>query len=215
MDYQAIGTFSLMVLLLTIMPGPNGALIIKTVPQKGRRAGLLNLAGIVSAFSIHGLFSILGLSALIINTSYAFFFVKLLGSIYLLYIGITSLWQAFFSKSSSTTVKQESKKAGTRQNKKLYLEGFLTNLLNPKVSMFYLAAFPQFISLDGNPIFESFILVGIHSFVVIIWFSLIIISISKAAQTLSSIRFKRIVQGVIGSFMLWFGYRLLIFQQKS
>jgi threonine/homoserine/homoserine lactone efflux protein len=218
MDFQAIGTFTLMVMLLTIMPGPNGALLLKTVPQNGHHAGILNLAGIVTAFSIHGLFSILGLSAVILNTSQAFFIVKLLGSLYLLYLGVTSLGQAIFSKHSSsftTTTKHESKKTVIRQNKRLFLEGFLTNLLNPKASMFYLAAFPQFISLEGNPIFESIILVGIHSLIVVIWFSFIIFAIGNTTRALSSLKFKRIVQGATGSVMLWFGYRLLIFQEKS
>ena len=61
MDFHAVGTFTLMVLLLTVMPGPNTALIVRTVPQNGRRAGIFNLAGIVSGFYIHGIFSILGL----------------------------------------------------------------------------------------------------------------------------------------------------------
>jgi threonine/homoserine/homoserine lactone efflux protein len=216
MDFQAVGTFTLMVLLLTIMPGPNGALILKTVPQNGRREGILNLAGIVFAFSIHGILSILGLSALILKTSQAFFIVKLLGSFYLLYLGVTSLWQAFFSKHSFTkTTKHESKKNVIRQNKRLFIEGFLTNLLNPKASMFYLAVFPQFINLEGNPIFESLILVGIHSIVVVLWFSFIIIALGKITRALLSMKFKRIVQGATGSLMLWFGYRLLTYQQKS
>lgn len=216
MELQAVGTFTLMVLLLTIMPGPNGALILKTVPQNGRRAGILNLAGIVSAFSIHGIFSILGLSALILKTSQAFFVVKLLGSFYLFYLGVTFLWQAVFSKHPSTkTIKYENKKNVIRQNKRLFLEGFLTNLLNPKASVFYLAVFPQFINLDGNPIFESFILVWIHSIVVVIWFSFVIVALSKITHELSSMRFKRIVQSVTGSLMLWFGYRLLTYQQRS
>jgi threonine/homoserine/homoserine lactone efflux protein len=216
MDFQAVGTFTLMVLLLTIMPGPNTALILRTVPQNGRRAGILNLAGIVSGFYMHGIFSILGLSALILKTSQAFFVVKLLGSFYLLYLGVTSLWQAFFSKHSSTkTTKRENKKNVIRQNKRLFLEGFLTNLLNPKASMFYLAIFPQFINLEGNPIFESLFLVGIHSIVVVIWFSFIIFALGKITRALSSIKFIRIVQGAAGSLMLWFGYRLLTYQQKS
>jgi threonine/homoserine/homoserine lactone efflux protein len=216
MDFQAVGTFTLMVLLLTIMPGPNTALILRTVSQNGRRAGIFNLAGIVSGFYMHGIFSILGLSALILKTSQAFFFVKLLGSFYLLYLGVTSLWQAFFSKcSSNKTIKRENNKNVIRKNKRLFLEGFLTNLLNPKASMFYLAVFPQFINLEGNPILESFILVVIHSIVVIIWFSFIIIALGKITRALSSIKFKRIVQGAIGSLMLWFGYRLFTYQQKS
>ena len=215
MDFHAVVTFTLMVLLLTIMPGPNGALILKTVPQNGRRAGLLNLAGIVCAFSIHGLFSTLGLSALILKTSQVFFIVKLLGSFYLLYLGITSLWPAFFAKQHSMkTNKNEVKKKIIRQNKTLFLEGFLTNILNPKASMFYLAIFPQFINLEGNPIFEPLLLVGIHSIIVISWFSLIIIALGKITHTLSSMKFKRIVQGATGMLMLWFGYRLLTYQQQ-
>jgi threonine/homoserine/homoserine lactone efflux protein len=111
MDFQAVGTFTLMVLLLTIMPGPNTALILRAVPQNGRRTGIFNLTGIVSAFNMHGIFSILGLSALILKSSQAFFVVKLLGSFYLLYLGVTSLWQTFFSKHSSTkTMKRENTK---------------------------------------------------------------------------------------------------------
>ena len=216
MVFQAVGTFTLMVLLLTMMPGPNTALILRAVPQNGRRAGILNLAGIVSAFYMHGIFSILGLSAVILKTSQAFFIVKLLGSFYLLYLGVTSLWQAFFSKHASTkTTKRENTKKVIRKNKRPFLEGFLTNLLNPKASMFYLAVFPQFINLKENPIFESFALVGIHSLVVVIWFSFMIIALGKVTRALSSMKFKRIVQGATGSLMLWFGFRLLAYQQKS
>lgn len=216
MDFQAVGTFTLMVLLLTIIPGPNTALILRTVPQNGRRAGVLNLAGIVSGFYVHGIFSILGLSALILKTSQAFFVVKLLGSIYLLYLGVTSLWQAFYLKQASAkTIKCENNKNVIRKNKRLFLEGFLTNLLNPKASMFYLAVFPQFINLKGNPVLESFILVVIHSIVVVIWFSFMIIALGKITRALSSVKFKRIVQGATGSLMLWFGYRFLTYQQES
>ena len=81
--------------------------------------------------------------------------------------------------------------------------------------MFYLAVFPQFISLEGNPVFEPLILVGIHAIVVVIWFSFLIIALGKISRALSSFKFKRIVQGATGSLMLWFGYRLLAYRQKS
>lgn len=215
MDFQTVGAFTLMVLLLTVMPGPNTALIIRTISQDGRRGGVLNLAGIVSGFYIHGIFSILGLSALILKTSQAFFVLKLLGSFYLLYLGATSLWRVFHLKHSSTEIiKTENNKHVIRDNKKLFLEGFLTNLLNPKASMFYLAVFPQFIDLEGNPALESLILVVIHSIVVVIWFTFVIIALGKIARTLTSMKFQRIVQGATGALLLLFGFRLLTYQQK-
>ncbi|WP_022667407.1 LysE family translocator [Desulfospira joergensenii] len=165
---------------------------------------------------IHGLFSILGLSALILKTSQAFFAAKLLGAFYLSYLGIMSLWQAFFAKQSSEkTIKRENNKNVIRKSKRFFLEGFLTNLLNPKASMFYLAVFPQFICLEGSPILEFLILVVINSIVVVIWFSFIINALGKITRALSSMKFKKIVQGATGSIMLWFGYRLLTYQQKS
>ena len=204
-----------MVLLLTIIPGPNTALILRTVPQNGRRAGLLNLAGIVSGFYMHGIFSILGLSALILKTAHMFFAVKLLGSLYLLYLGISPLWQAFYCKhASAKTAVHVTNRNLIHKNKRLFWEGFLTNLLNPKASMFYLAIFPQFINLGGNPILESFLLVWIHSIVVVIWFSFMIVTLGRITHALSSPKFKRIVQGATGALMFWFGYRLFTYQQK-
>lgn len=216
MDIQAVGTFTLMVLLLTVSPGPNTALIIRTVTQCGHSGGIFNLTGIVSGFFIHGLFSILGLSAFILKTSQAFFILKLLGSFYLLYLGVTSLLQVFHGKHDSGNAKTGGNyKIVGRTNKELYLEGFLTNLLNPKASLFYLAIFPQFIAVDGNPVLESLFLVVIHSIVVVIWFSFVIIALNKLTQTLSSGKFKRIVQGATGTLMLWFGYRLFIYQHSD
>ena len=81
--------------------------------------------------------------------------------------------------------------------------------------MFYLAVFPQFINLKGDPIFESLTLVVVHSIVVVMWFSFMIIALGKISRALSSIKFKRIVQGATGSLMLWFGYRLLTYQSGS
>jgi len=69
--------------------------------------------------------------------------------------------------------------------------------------------------LEGNPILDSLILVVIHSVVVVIWFSFIIIALGKITHALSSMKFKRMVQGATGSLMLWIGYRLLTYQQES
>ncbi len=210
---EALSTFILMIVLLTVMPGPNGALLLKTVPKWGRRAGIYNLIGIVSAFTLHGAFSVLGVSALILSSPPAFLVVKFLGAMYLIYLGVTSLWQAFNQQPVTQSRLVTDKSTRNRQITSLLLEGLLTNLLNPKISMFYLAVFPQFISLDSNPVTKSIILVAIHSIIVTLWFSFVIITVSSVTPVLSSGKFKQFLQGMVGSLMLWFGYHLLIYHQ--
>lgn len=213
MDEETLSTFILMIVLLTVMPGPNGALLLKTVPKLGRRAGIYNLIGIVFAFTLHGAFSVLGVSALILSSPLAFLVVKFLGAMYLIYLGLTSLWQAFKNQPVAKPVLATDKSTRNRQVTGLLLEGLLTNLLNPKISMFYLAVFPQFISLDSNPVTKSIILVAIHSTIVTLWFLFVIIAVSSVTCALSSGRFKQFLQGMVGSLMLWFGYHLLIYHQ--
>lgn len=214
MNLERIGAFTIMVTLLTMMPGPNGALLLRTVPTLGRAAGAMNLAGIVSAFGLHGAFSIVGLSAIILSSAEAFFTIKLIGAIYLIYLGAISLWKAIRIEGKNGPAKTKQTKTVNNKASARFSEGLVTNLLNPKVSMFYLAAFPQFINFSSSPYLEAFILVLIHSIIVIAWFSLIIFALSSAAQITKSEKFQRTIQGVTGTLLVWFGYRLLVYEQK-
>ena len=119
-------------------------LIAKTVPLSGKAAGFSNIAGSVATFYLHGSLSILGISVLLTQSAEAFFIVKILGAAYLCWIGMKALWSAWRGHENSDLVESVKSKSSLS---KAFLEGFLTNALNPKVSMFYLAAFPQFIPL--------------------------------------------------------------------
>ncbi len=76
-------------------PGPNGALLLKTVPVLGKKHGYANVMGIVVAFYLHGTLSVFGLSAIIVSSATLFFLVKLIGAMYLAYLGIKTLISAF------------------------------------------------------------------------------------------------------------------------
>ncbi len=215
MAIETISTFTVMVTLLTMMPGPNGALLLRTVPILGRSAGVINLAGIVAAFWIHGCLSIVGLSAIVLSSANAFFLIKLVGAGYLLYLGSVSLWKAItkaiVDKSpATTTTSTDQSKVPTR-----FIEGLLTNLLNPKVSMFYLAAFPQFINFSGSHFMEASLLVLIHSVVVVIWFSIIIFALSSATEIAKNEWYQRALHGATGTLLIWFGYRLLTYEHSA
>lgn len=204
MEITQILSFTLVAVLLVISPGPNGLLIAKTVPLSGKTAGFANVAGFVAAFYLHGALSILGISILLTQSAQLFFTVKLLGAAYLCWLGTKSILSAWSSherasKVSSIKIKPSMYKA--------FLEGFLTNALNPKVSIFYLAAFPQFIPLSGA-INSAFLLVFIHSAINFIWFSTLVLLFSQLRGAAKSQTFQRAFKTTTGLIFIGFGVKL-------
>ena len=205
MDLSTLITFTAVASLLVMSPGPNGVLIAKTVSTSGKGAGFANVAGFVIAFYVHGALSILGISIILVQSAQLFFIVKMVGALYLCWIGVKALRDALTDFSLQTTaVRAGEKKAYF----KAFVEGFLTNGLNPKVSMFYLAAFPQFISESAGSISMSFTLVLIHSMLNLVWFTLMVLLFSKLTQFGSSIIFQRWLKGVTGIVFIGFGAKL-------
>ena len=204
-------TFSIIALFLVVSPGPNIALILKTVSSRGQNAGFLNISGFVLAAFIHGTFSILGLSAIIVQSAELFLLVKIIGSLYLLYLGVKTIYQSFKQKAS----KIYNTLAITKTNQssiKSFSEGFLTQMLNPKGSIFYLSVFPQFIDFQSHAYFEAFALVSIHTGLMIIWFGFICLMISKIKLLDSKSKIGCWVQRISGSILLVFS--ILLLQQE-
>ena len=185
-------------------PGPNGLLIAKTVPLSGKAAGYANIAGFVAAFYLHGALSILGISLVLTRSAELFFIVKILGAAYLCWLGVTALWSAWVKKESAPrAIPPQSR----RTLGKAFLEGFLTNALNPKVSMFYLAAFPQFISAS-DPAGAAIFLVFIHSAINLIWFSAMVFLFSQLAGAARSQAFQNFLKTATGFVFIGFGVKL-------
>ena len=211
MDLVQIFGFSFVALLLVISPGPNGLLIAKTVPIYGKKSGFANVFGFLSAFYLHGALSILGISVILTQSAEAFFIVKVLGAIYLIWIGLKSL-RGVFSKEEVIVEKVNN---NSRKNlRKAYFEGFLTNALNPKVSMFYLAAFPQFIPIGENAILYGFLLVSIHSIMNMVWFVSMVVLFSKLTHTEKNKVFQKILKTFTGIVFIGFGAKLITLDTK-
>jgi len=207
LDINTILTFIAVATLLVISPGPNGFLIAKTVPISGRKAGMANIWGFVGAFYIHGTLSVFGISILLVQSAQAFFVFKMVGAAYLVWIGLKALYAAIYD--NKTTRASSPQKSNKVSLKGALLEGFLTNVLNPKVSMFYLAAFPQFISTSES-IVNAYTLVTAHSIVNVVWFSLMIVMLSKVKATANSARFKRWLNAITGVVFIAFGSKLAL-----
>jgi threonine/homoserine/homoserine lactone efflux protein len=197
-------SFMTVATLLVISPGPNGVLITKTVPLSGKTAGFVNIAGFVVAFFLHGSLSILGISVLLVQSADAFFIFKMIGAAYLCWVGIKSLWAAWQNQQTTNDVPRTTRILSKR---KAFLEGFLTNALNPKVSMFYLAAFPQFIP-SGAEISIAYFLIFLHAGIAIVWFSAMVLLLSRFTLLATKSSFSRWLTFITGIVFIGFGAKL-------
>lgn len=205
MELTTILAFMTVTALLVISPGPNGVLIAKTVPTSGKLAGFANIAGFVTAFYIHGAFVMFGLSMLLLRSAELFFVVKMLGAAYLCYVGVKALMQAWQGKVVAEAVTPARRR---RTLVAAYIEGLLTNALNPKVSIFYIAAFPQFLPLESTTAANVFLLVFLHSMINLVWFSAMVMVFSRLTGFVRSGRAERWIKAITGVVFIGFGMKL-------
>lgn len=208
MDIYQVASFMLVATLLVISPGPNGVLIAKTVPLSGKAAGFANISGFIAAFFIHGSLSILGISILLVHSANLFFAVKVLGALYLCWIGVRSLIAAW--RDEKIPIIENGSKPILNLGK-AFVEGFLTNALNPKVSIFYLAAFPQFIPAD-SAISSAYLLVVAHAVINLLWFSAMVFLLSRLRGFSQGNTFRRFLRSITGCVFIAFGFKLATFK---
>lgn len=137
---------------LVISPGPNMIYLISRTITQGRRAGLISLAGVICGFLFHILLVSFGLTTLLFAVPFAYAVLKFTGVLYLLYLA----WQALRSDSPFETKDLPKDHPG-----KLFRMGFFTNVLNPKVTFFYLSFFPQFVKPELDNILLQNLLLGL------------------------------------------------------
>ncbi len=174
-DSQMVA-FTGIALLLTITPGADTMLVIRSVVARGPRAGLLTTFGICCGLFIHATLSAIGLSVILVRSATAFEVVKFVGATYLIVLGVQSIWRAIRHHSEvGETARSDHGPALMTTKRRAFLEGLLTNVLNPKVAVFYLAFLPQFITPDDPVLLKSVVLAGIHFVLGILWLSLVIL----------------------------------------
>ena len=179
------------------------------MPTSGRAAGFANVAGFVAAFYLHGAMAILGISLILVQSATAFTMVKYLGAAYLIWIGVKALIAAYKGVAASGEITPALRQRTLRN---AFVEGFVTNALNPKVSMFYLAAFPQFITVGETSAASSFMLVFIHSMINGVWFSAMVLLFSTLTVVAQRGSFQRWLKGVTGVVFIGFGAKLASFK---
>ena len=196
---------------LTITPGADMALVTKNTVARGRTAALYTTFGICLGCLIHAVASALGLSAILGRSATAFEAVKLVGAAYLILIGAQSLWGAFKNRTDLVNDPTAAPAEG-RDQKRLsgFIEGLLTNLLNPKVALFYLTFLPQFIR-PGDPVLRKSILLGsVHIGMGFVWLVAYASFISRLGRLLARARVRRRIEAVTGGLLILLGVRLAL-----
>lgn len=166
-------------LLLNMMPGPDSLLIMLRSGSQGWRAGSVAALGIGTGTMVHVLAAALGLSAVLSASTELFAVIKLMGALYLVYLGLSMFWQGIRAPSTPN----EAVALPVLSYGRIYRQGLLTNVLNPKVALFFLAFVPQFIAPDAPHKALAFILLGcIFNFNGMIWCHLLAFSTAYASR---------------------------------
>ena len=152
-DPSRLALFVGAALLLLVVPGPSVLYIVTQSVSHGRRAGMASVAGITTGTLVHIAAATIGLSALLASSAMAFDVVKYLGAAYLIVVGIRRL--------AGLERRDEGRVAGSRSLSRLYRQGIVVNVLNPKTALFFLAFLPQFVDSTRGAAWAQILLLGL------------------------------------------------------
>lgn len=213
LDITHFGLFALSVLLLSITPGPDIAYVVGQSVANGRRAGLLSAAGVALGSCTHAVASAVGLTALIAASPVMFTVVKYAGAAYLIYLGSKMVLGTFVAKAAEGDDAPQINAEASPVN--LMLKGFITTLTNPKVLLFFISFFPQFVVPDGHHHGFSFLVLGlVYALIAFLTDLSFAILAGGAARAVSKSRtLQTLLDRIVGAAFIALGLRLAITQR--
>jgi RhtB (resistance to homoserine/threonine) family protein len=200
-----LGLFIVSGLLLNIMPGPDSLLIMTRSATQGSRAGCTAALGIGTGTFVHVFAAALGLSAILATSAAAFTVVKFIGAAYILYMAIGLLRSKPRGAAAQVAV-------APLPYRKIFAQGFLTNVLNPKVAIFFLAFVPQFINADAPNKALAFIILGcIFNLNGMLWCNALALFTAQASARLKvSPQVSLWLNRATGGLFVWLGVKLAL-----
>lgn len=204
-DPRFLGAIGLMV-LLTIAPGPDMALVTTTALLRGRRAAIRTSLGIATGTIVWATLSGVGVAAVLAASAEAYTVVRIAGAVYLVYLGLRAIAEAL--RRDEPTGASTILPAGTRLRHRPFRQGLLTNLLNPKVGLFYTTLVPQIVD-PGDPIALVSVAIGLaHAMIGLAWLALLAGVVDRMGDVLRRPAIRRVLAGVTGSILIAFGLRV-------
>ena len=196
--------YVIMCILLIILPGPDTAIVTKNTLIVSKSAGIKTMIGTLCALMIHTSAAVFGLSAIIVKSAWAFSIIKYIGAIYLVYLGVKTLIAMRKRKAAVVEVVSDSPK----HQHSTFIQGFLTNLLNPKVAVFFLTFLPQFIDSKAETLLP-FIIMGLtYTALTAIWFVFYIFLLHQIRLFMNQPQTQKAMEGITGAVLIGFGVKL-------
>src|SRR5919109_5390039 len=189
--------FAIASLVLIALPGPDQALIMRNALVGGRSAGVRTMLGGASGLTLHAGAAALGVSALLATSAAAYATLKLVGVAYLLYLGARMLLSVGHDEGEEET-----------GSGRPFVQGFVSNALNPKVALFFLTFVPQFLPDTGSTLPVSLALSAIFAALYLAWFSGLVTLVGLASDALRRPRVKAWTERVTGGALFAFAARL-------
>jgi threonine/homoserine/homoserine lactone efflux protein len=205
MSWSAYGAFLLFAVVLVLIPGPDFAVTTKNTLAGGRRRGRFTAVGVCTSNAVQGAIAVSGLSAIIVRAQPVFQAIKWAGVCYLAILGIQALMSAVRGRYEWPGGDGGSERSGAAFGG--WRQGFLSNITNPKVLIFYLAVLPQFLSPGAAP---GWLLAFAWSHAALSLLYLLALStgLARARALLTSRRVRRAMDGTTGALLLGFSARL-------
>ena len=188
-------------ILATISPGPDFAMVSRNALSLSRRAGMMTALGIGLGVLVHVSYTLLGIGVLIRESPGLLNILKLLGAAYLVWLGAQMLFKPRRSLGEPGAASPPSGPVAFRR-------GLLTNLLNPKIGVFYVTFLPQFVPQGANVAAFTFFLVGVHVALTIVWFAGLILATGPLGRFLRRPAVVRGMDRVVGVVFIGFGLKL-------
>ena len=211
LDINNLWLFALSVFLLSVTPGPDMAYVVGQSVANGRRAGIVSAAGVALGSCTHAIASVVGLTALIAASPSLFMVIKYLGALYLIYLGVRLIIGTLAYKPAGMEGEASVIKRGAR-SKDLLAKGFITTLTNPKVLLFFVSFFPQFVVPNGSHQAESLLLLGlVYTLVAFLTDAMFAVLAGSAAGAVShNHRIQSLFERVVGVTFVSLGVRLAL-----
>ncbi|MDR4984754.1 LysE family translocator [Bacillus cereus] len=197
--------FIIMSICLIILPGPDTAMATKNTLVAGKVGGVKTVFGTCVALLIHTLAAVIGLSALIVKSALLFSIFKYVGALYLIYIGIKALLAVRNKEGVNTN---DVAISNDNKHTSCFRQGFLTNLLNPKIAVFFLTFLPQFLNPSHNTFIQLLVMGLTYLILTVIWFAFYIFLIDKISAFMKKPGTQRYIQGLTGIVLIGFGIKL-------